>query len=63
MQSTPEAAIVGVQQVDMFPLRVLAPDKNKLYPNENIRTVCYIKNLPSRPNVERKNNCLSKAIF
>lgn len=30
----------------------IAPDKNKLYPNENIRTVCYIKNLPSRPNVE-----------
>ncbi|MCR8645658.1 Vat family streptogramin A O-acetyltransferase [Paenibacillus sp. N1-5-1-14] len=30
----------------------IAPDKNKLYPNENIRTVCYINNLPSRPNVE-----------
>lgn len=29
-----------------------APDKNKLYPNESIKTVCYIKNLPSRPNVE-----------
>jgi virginiamycin A acetyltransferase len=28
------------------------PDKNKLYPNESIRTVCYIKNLPGRPNVE-----------
>lgn len=28
------------------------PDKKKLYPNENIRTVCYISNLPSRPNVE-----------
>jgi virginiamycin A acetyltransferase len=31
---------------------VIAPDKNKLYPNENIKTVCYMKNLPSRPNVE-----------
>ncbi|OAB32939.1 Vat family streptogramin A O-acetyltransferase [Paenibacillus glacialis] len=29
-----------------------APNKHNLYPNENIRTVCYIKNLPSRPNVE-----------
>jgi virginiamycin A acetyltransferase len=30
----------------------VAPDKNKLYPNENITTVCYIKNLPRKPNVE-----------
>ncbi len=30
----------------------VAPDKTKLYPNENIKTVCYIKNLPARPNVE-----------
>jgi len=22
------------------------PDKKKLYPNENIKTVCYISNLP-----------------
>jgi virginiamycin A acetyltransferase len=28
------------------------PDKNKIYPNENIKTVCYIGNLPKRPNVE-----------
>lgn len=28
------------------------PDKNRLYPNENIRTVCYISNLPNRPNVD-----------
>ena len=28
------------------------PDKKKLYPNENIKTVCYISNLPKRPNVE-----------
>ena len=28
------------------------PDKKKLYPNENIKTVCYIKNLPKRFNVE-----------
>lgn len=28
------------------------PDKTKLYPNENIKTVCYISNLPKRPNVE-----------
>lgn len=28
------------------------PDKNKLYPNEKIRTVCYISNLPKRENVE-----------
>ncbi|MEZ4357748.1 MAG: Vat family streptogramin A O-acetyltransferase [Eubacteriales bacterium] len=27
-------------------------DKNKLYPNEDIKTVCYIANLPKRPNVE-----------
>ena len=27
-------------------------DKKKLYPNENIKTVCYISNLPKRPNVE-----------
>ena len=31
---------------------ILGPDKNKLYPNENIKTVCYIANLPKRPNVE-----------
>lgn len=30
----------------------LAPDKSKLYPNENIKTVCYIKNLSGKPNVE-----------
>lgn len=30
----------------------VAPDKTKLYPNENIKTVCYIKNLPGKPNVE-----------
>lgn len=28
------------------------PDKHALYPNENIKTVCYIKNLPMRPNIE-----------
>ncbi|MEG6521937.1 Vat family streptogramin A O-acetyltransferase [Desulfotomaculum sp. 1211_IL3151] len=28
------------------------PDKKKLYPNESITTVCYISNLPQRPNVE-----------
>lgn len=28
------------------------PDKTKLYPNDQIRTVCYIRNLPARPNVE-----------
>ena len=28
------------------------PDKKMLYPNENIKTVCYISNLPKRPNVE-----------
>ena len=31
---------------------MLGPDKNKLYPNENIKTVCYIRNLPKRVNVE-----------
>lgn len=31
---------------------MLGPDKKKLYPNENIRTVCYISNLPKRANVE-----------
>jgi virginiamycin A acetyltransferase len=31
---------------------MMGPDKNKLYPTERIKTVCYIKNLPSRPNVE-----------
>ncbi|OAB41192.1 Vat family streptogramin A O-acetyltransferase [Paenibacillus antarcticus] len=30
----------------------IAPDKTKLYPNENIKSVCYIRNLPSRSNVE-----------
>ncbi|MFC4306865.1 Vat family streptogramin A O-acetyltransferase [Cohnella boryungensis] len=30
----------------------VSPDKNKLYPNEQIRSVCYINNLPGRPNVE-----------
>lgn len=33
-------------------MMTFAPDKNKLYPNENIRTVCYISNLPQRSNVE-----------
>jgi virginiamycin A acetyltransferase len=28
------------------------PDKNKLFPNENMKTVCYISNLPKRKNVE-----------
>ncbi|MBY0114826.1 Vat family streptogramin A O-acetyltransferase [Paenibacillus sp. FSL H8-0317] len=30
----------------------MAPDKTKLFPNENIRTVCYIQNLPPRSNVD-----------
>ncbi|MBP2628234.1 MAG: vatD [Firmicutes bacterium] len=31
---------------------MLGPDRNKLYPNANIKTVCYISNLPKRPNIE-----------
>lgn len=31
---------------------MLGPDKNKLYPNEKLKTVCYIRNLPKRTNVE-----------
>lgn len=31
---------------------MFGPDKSKLYPNANIKTVCYISNLPKRPNVE-----------
>jgi virginiamycin A acetyltransferase len=31
---------------------LLGADKNKLYPNANIKAVCYIKNLPGRANVE-----------
>ncbi|ROR23976.1 virginiamycin A acetyltransferase [Mobilisporobacter senegalensis] len=28
------------------------PDKNRLYPREEIKTLCYIRNLPKKPNVE-----------
>lgn len=28
------------------------PDKNKLFPNERIKTICYLKNLPPKTNVE-----------
>jgi len=31
---------------------MFGPDKSKLYPNANIKTVCYISNLPERQNVE-----------
>ncbi|WP_368652949.1 Vat family streptogramin A O-acetyltransferase [Ornithinibacillus sp. 4-3] len=31
---------------------MIGPNKHKLYPNENIKTVCYISNLPKRVNVE-----------
>lgn len=31
---------------------MFGPNKNRLYPIENIKTVCYISNLPKRPNVE-----------
>ena len=31
---------------------MIGPDKKKLYPNENIKTICFISNLPKRPNVE-----------
>lgn len=31
---------------------MIGPDKTQLYPNLNIKTVCYISNLPKRPNVE-----------
>lgn len=27
------------------------PDPNKLYPNENIKQVCYIKNVVTNPNI------------
>lgn len=31
---------------------MIGPDKDKLYPNEDLKTVCYVSNLPKRPNVE-----------
>ncbi|WP_019552657.1 Vat family streptogramin A O-acetyltransferase [Propionispira raffinosivorans] len=31
---------------------MIGPNKNMLYPNENIKTICYISNLPKRVNVE-----------
>lgn len=31
---------------------MMGPNKHQLYPNENIKTVCYISNLPKRVNVE-----------
>ena len=31
---------------------MFGPDKSKLYPNANIKTVCYISNLPKRQNIE-----------
>ena len=31
---------------------MFGPDKTKLYPNDQIKTVCYIANLPKRKNVE-----------
>lgn len=31
---------------------MMGPNKHQLYPNENIKTVCYISNLPKRTNVE-----------
>ncbi len=31
---------------------MIGPDKNKIYPNEHIKSVVYISNLPKRPNVE-----------
>lgn len=31
---------------------MFGPDPGKLYPNENIKTICYISNLPKRHNVE-----------
>lgn len=31
---------------------MIGPDKSKLYPNDNMKTVCYISNLPKHPNVE-----------
>lgn len=31
---------------------MMGPDKDKLYPNENIKTVAYINNLPEKENVE-----------
>lgn len=31
---------------------MIGPDKNKLFPNEDVKSVAYIKNLPKRPNIE-----------
>nr|WP_313755985.1 hypothetical protein [Tissierella sp.] len=31
---------------------MIGPNKNKLYPIENVNTVCFISNLPKRSNVE-----------
>ncbi len=42
---------------------MFGPDKNKLYPNENIKTVCYIRNLPKRPNVEMVNTLITAIII
>ena len=39
---------------------MIGPNKNKLYPNENINTVCYISNLPKRPNVKMVNTLLQR---
>lgn len=31
---------------------MLGPDKNKLYPVENLETICFISNLPKRSNID-----------
>jgi len=31
---------------------MIEPNKKKLYPNDNIKTVCFISNLPKRSYVE-----------
>ena len=31
---------------------IFGADKNKLYPNKDMKTVCYIANLPKKPNIE-----------
>lgn len=31
---------------------MLGPDPNRIYPNENIKQVVYIKNVITRPNIE-----------
>lgn len=41
---------------------MIGPNPNKIYPNENIKQIVYIKNVITRPNIIVANSVVAKSV-